>query len=166
MYITKKLKLLTIKIVFWVLGRALQYGSKIDKTISDEAKSFPDNFVIKMLIHPFGPFMTIKTQKGKFKYLGNVNIDANHIVGIKSIDYGFKMMTGQKGIHHGYSENRVYVKGNLNDTMKISRCINELLAYLFPKIISQLALKEVPNLTIHRLKNRFLIYTNGIIRGK
>lgn len=166
MYIAKKFKLLTIKIVFWVLGRALQYGSKIDKSIQSEAKSYPDNYIIKMLVHPFGPFMTIKTHKGKFKYLGNVNIDADHVVGIKSIDYAFEMMTGQKGIHHAYSENRVYVKGKLSDTMKIARCINELLAYLFPKIISKMALKEVPNLTFHRFKNRILIYTNGIIRGK
>ena len=77
----------------------------------------------------------------------------------------FLMMTAQIGTPQAYAQHRLGLEGNIVDSMTLTRCLNSVKAYLFPKFISRRILKRVPKMSIKRHFIRFLIYSLGVVFG-
>ena len=84
---------------------------------------------------------------------------------MKNIESAVLIFTAQIGTPQGYAEHRMSIKGDIGQAMSLIRCLNIVQAYLFPKIISKRILKRVPNFTIKKHLNRFIIYFVGIPFG-
>ena len=157
-----KLKTLVVQTVMVVLGRGFQSAAVLDPEIKKEIAPLKDGFTIMIKVLPDGPCLVLQKKKGKLKYIGSKEVEADLISFIKNIDAAFMMMTAQLGTVQAYIENRLSVKGDIAFAMTFIRCLDIVQAYLFPKIIAGLVVKRVPKLTVRKMINRTLIYTLGV----
>lgn len=163
----KTMKLLVSKMFMLSLGRGFQAAAALDDEIKKEIAFWPDGFTIMMKVKPFGPCMVMIKKNGLLKYAGGAaRPDADLIISFKNLESGFMVLTGMMGTPQAYCEHRTSVKGNLAEAMRLIRCLENVLAYLFPEILSKRLLKRVPNLTPKRLLNRGIIYAIGIPFGR
>ncbi|MBU2510331.1 hypothetical protein KJ966_03300 [bacterium] len=162
---SKRFKKMVVRTVLFVLGRAMQSASKYDVEIKRELAVLPDNLRIQMQILPSGPCMTVVTQNGKLKYLGQKPMEADMIVIYKNLESAFMLFTAQKGIAKSYAEHRLSLRGDLSYAMVFTRCIIIIQGYLFPKIINNRIMKRVPAMSLKKHFIRLWLYSFGISTG-
>ena len=109
----KRFKVLVVKVVFFVLGRALQSASRFDPIIKEELKELPDNLAIMYKVQPLGPEMMICKENCKLKKCSPSEKEASMIIYLKNIDYSFLLMTTQKGTVQAFLESAAYLKGDV-----------------------------------------------------
>lgn len=161
----KWVKALVVKIIFIVLGRAFQSGSRHDLEIQIEISVWPENFVIIMNVFPEGPRMVLEKIHDKLLYQGNKFIRSDLAINFKNIECAFMVMTPQIGPAQAFAEKRMTVAGDLADAMIFTRCLNIMIAYLYPEFICKRLLKRVPAMTVRKQLNRVIIYMAGIPLG-
>lgn len=161
----KWVKELVVKIVFMVLGRAFQSGSRHDPEIRREIAAWPENFMVMMNVFPEGPRMVLEKIHGRLTYHGNKIIRGDLVINFKNMECAFMVMTPQIGPAQAFAQRRMTVTGNLVDAMIFTRCLNIIIAYLYPKFICKRLLKRVPVMTARKRINRVIIYTAGIPFG-
>jgi hypothetical protein len=161
----KWVKALVVKIIFIVLGRAFQSGSRHDLEIQREISVWPENFVIIMNVFPEGPRMVLEKIHDKLIYQGNKFIRSDLVINFKNIECAFMVLTPQIGPAQAFAEKRMTVAGDLADAMIFTRCLNIMIAYLYPEFICKRLLKRVPAMTVRKQLNRVIIYMAGIPLG-
>ncbi len=162
---TMVLKKITIKTIFFILGRALSSASKFEPRIRKEVASWEEGFKIKMFVLPSGPALGWEKQHGKLQYLGSRLDHGDLIVNFKNLTSAFLLMTPQVGLAQGFAEHRVNVVGDLNKAISLTRCISILLPYLYPDFIVKRLLKEIPQIKYNRLYRMLYLYLIGIPLG-
>jgi hypothetical protein len=161
----KRAKALMVKITFIMLGRAFQSGSRHDSEIRREIAVWPENFKIMMNVFPEGPLMILEKIHGKLKYRGSKFYESDLVINFKNLECAFMMVTAQISPAQAFAQRRIMVTGDLADAMIFTRCLNMIIAYLYPKFISKRLLKRVPIITASKQLTRFIIYTAGIPFG-
>jgi hypothetical protein len=161
----KWVKELVVRIIFMVLGRAFQSGSRHDPEIRREIAVWPENFMVMMNVFPEGPGMVLEKIHGRLTYHGNKIIRSDLVINFKNMECAFMVMTPQIGPAQAFAQRRMTVTGNLADAMIFTRCLNIIIAYLYPKFISKRLLKRVPAMTANKQINRIIIYMAGIPFG-
>ncbi len=161
----KWVKALVVKIIFIVLGRAFQSGSRHDLEIQREIAVWPENFVIIMNVFPEGPRMVLEKIHDNLIYQGNKFIRSDLVINFKNMECAFMVLTPQIGPVQAFAEKRMTVAGDLADAMIFTRCLNIMIAYLYPKFICKRLLKRVPAMTAKKQLNRVIIYMAGIPFG-
>lgn len=154
-----------IRMVFLILGRAAQSASKHDKDIQKDISEFHEGFKIMFKILPFGPCVVLEKQSDHLKFVGFKEQEADLTVFIKNVESGFLMFSAQMGTPRAFCEHRTLLKGNISDGIRFIRAMSNIQCYLFPKIIAQNVVPEVPQLTGERLALRLWIYTVGLVFG-
>ena len=162
----KRFKVLVIRIVFFVLGRALQSASRFDKVIQDEVKEWPDNLSILYKVQPKGPEMMIYKENGHLKIQSPSEKEASMIIYLKNVDYSFLLMTTQKGTVQAFLESAATVKGDIPIAMSLIRILDRVQCYLFPRIIAKRVIKRLPKMSLSsRYFGRLRLYLLGIPFG-
>jgi hypothetical protein len=162
----KRFKILIIKIVFFVLGRALQSASRFDSVIKEELMDWPDNLAILYKVQPIGPEMMICKENGKLKKRSPSEKEATMIIYLKNIDYTFLLMTAQKGTVQAFLESAAYVKGDIPIAMSLIRILDRVQCYLYPRIIAKRVIKRLPRISLpSRYLGRLRLYFLGIPLG-
>jgi len=158
----KKVKVMVVKTVMFVLGKSMENTVNIDDRAKQEVQALPDDYTIQMEVAPNGPYMSIKKVNGRIKYLGQEKIDADLSIVFRNIEMAFKMMTTQISFPALYCQCGLGVKGDVSHTMIFYRFSNIVQSYLFPKIIAQRVLKRVDEMNLEKFKNRLMIYAKLI----
>ena len=151
---------------FFALGKGMQSASHFDKDFIDSMSVFPEGFVFQMTVRPAGPAVVMKKVKSSFKFIGLKPLSsADLTVSVKNIDTAFMMIITQIGAAQAFAEHRLNVAGDIAYGLRITKCINIVQFYLFPKILSKNILMTVPKLTFTRLMGRIRIYCVGVLFG-
>jgi hypothetical protein len=158
-------KALMVKITFIMLGRAFQSGSRHDPEIRREITVWPENFRIIMNVFPGGPRMVLEKIHAKLKYRGSKYYQGDLVINFKNLESAFMVVTAQIGPATAFAQRRMMVTGDLANAMIFTRCLNIIIAYLYPKFISKRLLKRAPIMTARKQLIRFIIYTAGILFG-
>jgi hypothetical protein len=144
---SKLIKKIYVAIMLWIVGRAIQAASRVDREVKDEFAGLPDDFMMHLHVLPSGPGMIVgKDKNGKVKYMGwspkgkKITLDMK----IKNIEGAILMFTFQESTCVASANNRLAVSGNVPDTMAFIRILNIVETYLLPKIITSLAVKRYP----------------------
>ncbi len=160
----KWFKEIVSKIIFFVLGRAFQAGSRFDKTIRADIELFDEGFILLLKVLPNGPRMALEKRGSRFKYIGSKITDGDLVINFKNIECAFLILTPQMGTAQAYAERRLSVKGDLMYGMTFNRCLSVLLCYLYPTFISKHLVKRVMPMTVKKIGTILLIYI-GIALG-
>ena len=158
----KKAKIMVVKTVMYVLGKSMESTVDLDERAKAEIQDLPDNYVIQMEVAPNGPYVSIRKEDGRIKYLGQKKMDADLHIVFRNIEMAFKMMTTQISFPALYCQCGLGVKGDVSHTMIFYRFSNIVQSYLFPKIIAQKVLKKVDDMNLEKFKNRLMIYAKLI----
>jgi hypothetical protein len=163
--LSKRLKSAVVGLVMWVLGRALQSAWRWDPLVRAEANSWPEGVTILMRVMPWGPRLAWAKRQGRIRHLGGKLTDADLVISFKNIEGAFLVFLGLLGSEQGFAQHRMYVKGDLPLAVSLIRCVNQLEAYLFPRIITTRILKRVPRLGWQGNLRRLAICLLGIPLG-
>ncbi len=162
---TKWIKKIYIAVMLFIVGRAIQAASKIDKTIKKEFEDLPEGFTFSLGVLPNGPFMIVgKDKNGRAKYMGwdpkGKKLDLR--MGIKNTEAAFLVFTFQESTAVAFAHDRFIVEGDLSIALTIVRVLDLVETYLLPKIITRLAVKRYPKWSelnpFTKHLNRILIY--------
>jgi len=154
----KWFKEIVISIVFFVLGKALKATVLLDDEARKELEPIPDGFTVQFAVAPSGPYMALQKKDGLLTYLGLKKINADLAMIFKNTEPAFRMLTAQKSFPQVYCDGSLGVNGDLIVSMIFYRLSNIVQFYLWPKIISRLVLKKVPEMTLQKFWRRILIY--------
>lgn len=67
----KLIQKIYVAIMLWIVGRAIQAASRVDRDVKRELASLRDDFMLHMHVIPGGPGMVVgKDKNGKVKYMG------------------------------------------------------------------------------------------------
>jgi len=161
----KMIKKIYVAVMLWIVGRAIQAASRVDKDVKREFASLRDDFMLHLHVLPAGPGMIVgKNKKGKVQYLGwnpkgkKVTLDMQ----AKNIEGAILMFTFQESTCVASAHNRLAVLGDVPDTCTVVRILNIVETYLLPKVITSLAVKRYPKWSemnpVRKYLNRILIY--------
>lgn len=158
MYFSKRIKKLAIKVIMVVLGRSLQFASWVNPTVRREAASWPEGFTIVIKAPLTGPAMVVEKRGGRIIYRGGKYRKADLLINYNNTECAFLVFMGLLDPEQGLAQNRMSVVGDLPAAMGFIRCVNIMLVFLFPKLISRRLLKRS-----HRLSHGKKIICLGIM---
>lgn len=147
--ISAALKRAYISVMMYILGRAFQAITEQDAVAREEVKTFPTGFTFAMLVWPNGPGMAVrKVEAGHFEYARlPAGEKASLAIYIKHPQHAFRMLSFQEGTARAFANDRMVVDGELSLAIRAVRVLNRLEAFILPKFIARLAIKEYPGIT-------------------
>lgn len=168
----KWLKEILCQLILLVLARALQSASRFDPGLEEEIASWPEGFRIRMTVlpqrsgKPRAPSMVLAKSKGCLRHLGSRPIAADLTIGFKNIESAFLVLTPQLGAAKAFAENRLSVAGDLARAVAFTRCLDRILNYLYPAIITKRLVKRLPAKPYGLYRRRLYLYLVGIPFGR
>ncbi|WP_339363639.1 hypothetical protein [Vallitalea maricola] len=135
-----------------IIGRGLQATVRMDSNAREEIVKWKDGYTIVIDTYKNGPKVCfVKQGKSllKKKYQDDMKTDIRIIFKYTNIVY--EIFTGQIGLDKVYAQNRMIVKGDIFQTLKIVRMFYICECYLFPKFIWKKIIVEKPKLTSNTL---------------
>lgn len=158
-----RLKKRVIAIIAFFIGRGLQATIRMDLGVREEIKNWKEGFTIVIETYRKGPKICF-VKSGHHLLVKKYNKDMQSDIWImfKSINAVFETFTGQVGLDRAYAENRMIVRGDLFQTLKVVRMFYACECYLFPKYIWGKIIKDKPKLA----SNTFTIYAATLLGMK
>ena len=177
----KWFKEITVNALFLFLGTAMEAAAAKDPDIKNEIDTWENGFTLMMNVLPHGPYMTFEKTDDRLSFRGIKIKDKNNdireriakggavklrgaklrdvdvIVNFKNIECAFLTLTPQLSTPQAYAERRLLVKGDLVKVMSFSRCLNILLAHLYPKFIYASLVKRPPRMGLKKQLIRLII---------
>lgn len=155
-----RFKKVIISFVAIFIGRALQATVRKDIRVREEIVSWKDGYTIVVETYKNGPKICFMKEGGhllKKKHHNDINADI--CIMFKSLGAVFEVFTGQIGLDQAYAENRMIIKGDIFQTLKVVRMFYACECYLFPKFIWSKIISEKPILS----SNTFTIYAATLL---
>jgi hypothetical protein len=118
-----------------------------------------------MNVFPEGRRMVLEKFHGKLKYRRSKFCGGDLVINFKNLESAFLVVTAQISLAQAFAQRRMMVTGDLANAMIFTRCLNIIIAYLYPRFISKRLLKRVPIMTARKQLIRFIIYMAGIPFG-
>ncbi|MBE7074364.1 MAG: hypothetical protein E7376_00030 [Clostridiales bacterium] len=145
-----------IKIILHFLYKGIKVLNGRDSVITSEIKAIPNNYKIKIetdLKKPLVLCIQIKDRK-VIKISNDGNFDL--VIRLKNSDLAFKVFTGQLSISTAYAEHYFQLFGNIYQAMGVTRILERVEGYLFPKFINKKCVKKPFRREISMLKTYLL----------
>ncbi len=139
-------KRLYVTTMMQVVGRALQAISEQDEEIQKITSAFPDGFVFSMQVLPSGPgFALRKTLDNHLEFLDEIPSEKPDLtIYIKHLEHAFRILSFQESTAQAFANDRMLVDGDISRAIRMTRALNRLEAYILPKLVAELAIKEYP----------------------
>jgi len=164
-----RVKVLLIKLVFFLFGRGTQFLSRVDPEIRREIGGWPERFTILYRILPNGPRMVLaRTPAGHLEYRGKDPAvqKADLTIAVKNVESAFLVFCFRMGMNQAYAQNRLSVRGDVPTAMSQMRVLNRVLAYMLPqRLVRQITLKLPEIRPLRRHLTRGGIYLLGVPFG-
>jgi hypothetical protein len=152
-----KVKKMVVSTSLLLLGVAFELVSKYCKDMQDELKDWDAGRVLALGVLPDGPFIAVRKDLDRLKYLGKGDHGAKIKILFKNMDAALVMLTGQVGAHTGFAEHRAIVHGSINEAMQANRAMALVTKFLFPGIWLKRITKRPPKMTLADYKTYFLV---------
>lgn len=154
-----------VKAGFYALGRGAESLSRFNIDLKEELKVWEDGYIVQLRVDPMGNELCLQKTNGRLKVVKINSAKPDLIVIFKNLDTAFKIITTLNNVHTAFSQNRIKVYGDLDQSMVLIRLLNIVQAYLFPPFLSKNVLKKVPKFTIGQHIGRIRVYTTGLLFG-
>ncbi|MFP4474411.1 MAG: hypothetical protein ACLFOY_02560 [Desulfatibacillaceae bacterium] len=161
----KMLKKAVIRTSFFALGRAFEAAAYLDADVKDEIRDWKEPTTILFQVLPHGPSMVLEKVGGRVRYGGQEPVPADLTIFFKNVESAFLVMSGQMGTPQGYAEHRMALKGDTSQAMPLIRCLNQVQAYLFPRVMAKRVMKRVPRMNIRKTAIRVVVLAVGVPVG-
>lgn len=131
-------------VVLYVLYGGLYELYQIDSRVKEEMDRWPDGMTYGLRCTPKGPSLFFRKNEGKLMRL-NPGIQRSYdtCITFKNIDTAFLVLTGRQGIAGAYAAHGFSLHGDIGTAMELTRCVDIVESYLFPKVMTKRILKEV-----------------------
>lgn len=131
-----------MKIILHFLYRGIKVLNGRDSLITNEIASLPNNYTIQISTDLYNAkIICFKVQDGKIiKVKKPINVDLKIV--FKNKDLAFKVFTGQISIANAYAQHYFQMFGNIYLAMGITRILERVEGYLFPKAINKKCVKR------------------------
>ena len=154
----KTLKILVVKTVLFVLGKAIQNTVALDPQAREEIRDLPEGYNVRFEVAPRGPCMAVRKENGGMTFLGLKPVDADLVLTFKNMEYAYLMLTARLSFPQVYCENGLAVSGDPSHSIILYRLSNIVQFYLWPRFIARSVLKRVPRMTWEKMIRRLKIY--------
>lgn len=151
-----------VKLMFDIMGRAMEAASQIDPVFERELKALSADFIFEMCVKPNGPGLVMQKQPdGTLKYLGvHTPKKPDLSIQFKHMAHAFLVLSFQESTARAFANDRMIVDGEISNALKMVRCLNRLEAFILPKVIAERAIKRYPKLTLQeKLSHGARIYS-------
>ena len=133
-------------LIFKVLARGVVVLNKKDTEIRDNLADLPENFVIGLGVFPFGEYIYIVKENGKF-FVSKIARNADLNVIFKNAKSAKKVMLARSSIAESFCRHDIIVKGDIALAMTLVRVINRAEKYLFPHFMTKRFLPKIKKQT-------------------
>lgn len=131
-----------MKIILHFLYRGIKVLNGRDSLITDELKSLPNGYSVKILTDINRPKeLCFQVLNGKIKKLKNCQ-NADLVIVFKNKTLAYKTFTGKISIANAYAQHYFQMFGNIYLAMGVTRILERVEGYLFPKCINKKCLKR------------------------
>lgn len=145
-----RLKRWYLKLMFWIVGRGLVAGSKVDAEFKRELAALPASLVIRMVVMPSGPNFTVRVKDNKeLEIPGKAErdgLETDLTIYFKHLAHAFLVFSFQEGTARAFANDRMYVDGEIGHAMVLVRCLNRMEALILPKFVAKRAVKRYPDI--------------------
>lgn len=137
---------LYVQSMMQVVGRSLQAISQIDQNVKDEAAALPEGFLFEMTVIPKGPALVVTRHiDGTLLYQGDKPARPPDLsIRFKHVAHAFLVLSFQEKTSQAFANDRMLVDGDLGHALRITRILNQLEAYILPKLLAERAVKNYP----------------------
>lgn len=131
-------------VVLYVLYGGLYELYRTDSRVKEEMDRWPDGMTYGLKCSPCGPGLFFRKNEGKLMRL-NPRIQRSYdtCITFKNIDAAFLVLTGRQGIAGAYAAHGFSLHGDIGTAMELTRCVDIVESYLFPRLMTKRILKEV-----------------------
>lgn len=150
-----------IKFILNILIRAIKVGLKYDNNIKTDFLCVPNGFVIKINILPDNIFVMLKFENNKLIKLKDFSQTPDLIIEFKDKKSATNVLLGKTSLADSFCEHRIKVYGNINIAMAITRIVNTVECYLFPKFIYGKLFNPPPQLEVNNAKFYLVLLFGG-----
>lgn len=146
-----------LKLILWLLPRALNVLMRFDASVAAELDQLPDGACVRVRagMTEDAPALTF-VRCGKRLRTGTDSQPADIEITFKSESGAFRVFTGYESMGRAYCGHRFVLKGNISETMCLLRAIETAEGYLFPRLWNRRILKSrvrkrMPTLAVYAL---------------
>ncbi len=153
------------RIVLYVLYGGICELYSLDSRVKDEIDSWPEGMTYCLACSEKGPRLFFRKSQNQLQRL-NPRIQRYYDTAItfRSLDGAFDVLTGKMGIAQAYSAHAFSLHGDIGTAMELTRCVDVVESYLFPRFMTKRILKKVPG----KETSTLLVYARiliGALRG-
>jgi len=152
-----KVKRAVVRTSLLATGVTFELASRFSRDLKDEIADWPEGLVFTMGTLPSGPYMSVKKEGDRIRYLGAGMKDPDVAILFKNLDAALMVFTGQIGTPAAAAQHRFIVHGNISTSMKISRALSLVQMFLFPGFILKKTFKTPPRLTASQMATKGII---------
>ncbi len=142
----KTFKSIYLKIMLFIMARAIPTAAKFDKNVQREFKKLPDNYAFSLEVMP--DYLNLRMIIGKdeqgevrfYKVKENIPLRMK----IRNIEAAFLLFTFFESTSLSASRNRIVVDGDIDCACSVIRIFDIVESYILPKFIAKLAVKRYP----------------------
>lgn len=151
-----------IKLILKLLMRGIKVGLKLDESVLADFKCLPENYIIKINVLPNNITVCAQCKNNSIIVLKEEPQTADLLVEFKDEKSAINCLLGKCSLATAFCEHRIKIYGNINNAMALTRIVNTIETYLFPKFITSKLFTPIPNLT----SSKFKFYINLLFGGK
>lgn len=151
-----------IKLILKLLMRAIKVGIKLDSSVLTDFKCLPENYIIKITVLPNNISVAAVCKNNDIIVLKEVPETADLLVEFKDEKSAINCLLGKCSLATAFCEHRIKIYGNINNAMAVTRIVNTIETYLFPKFITSKLFTPLPQLETNKCK----FYINLLFGGK
>jgi hypothetical protein len=154
-----RLKRALVHVSLLAFGMSFELLSKIDPQVKEEIKVWPEGWRFRLGVLPEGPAVNVVKQAGRMVCMGmGVERDVDLGVMFKNVDSCLLVFTAQIGSPTAFAEHRAVCHGSIQQAMQVSRAMDIITLYLFPRLINRRTFKRMPPLSLTQLVNNMKLY--------
>ena len=151
-----------IKLILKLLMRAIKVGIKLDGSVLTDFKCLPENYIIKITVLPNNISVAAVCKNNDIIVLKEIPETADLLVEFKDEKSAINCLLGKCSLATAFCEHRIKIYGNINNAMAVTRIVNTIETYLFPKFITTKLFTPLPQLETNKCK----FYINLLFGGK
>lgn len=158
-----RLKKIVINVIAFFIGKGLQATVRMDAGVREEMMDWVDGYTIVIETYTHGPKICFRKSGKRLlvqKYEEGMSVDIH--IGFKSTQIVYELFTGTLGLDQAYAENRMVIKGDIFQTLRVVRMFYACECYLFPKFIWRKIIPVKPTLESGTLQ----VYTATLLGMK
>ncbi len=130
------------------LGTAFELVSRRERQLRAELAAWEDGRIVALGVKPRGPFMVLRKEGDRIRYLGGCAQQADLKILFKNLDCALMPLTGMMSADTAFVQHRAVLHGSVSAAMEVSRALAIVQSYLLPGFMFGWLYKRPPRFTM------------------